>query len=82
MDNYIEVPRNLTADGLVAEFGGAAVEYYMDRIEERRRNGKTYYNPLKTIYLWATEDRRTNQGYYTTYRGYSRGKKHKNFGAS
>lgn len=37
---------------------------------------------LKTIYLWATADRATNQGYYTSYRGYSRGRKHKNYGGS
>ena len=32
--------------------------------------------------LWATADKATNQGYYTSYRGYSRGRKHKNYGGS
>lgn len=60
MNNYIEVPKNLTLDMLIEEFGSAAVEFYKDRIEARRRDGRTYYNPLKTIYLWATKDRQTN----------------------
>ncbi len=82
MKKYIEVPKNLTTDMLISEFGRPAVEFYQSRIEERRREGRTYYNPLKTIYLWATEDRRTNQGFYTSYRGYSRRRKNRNFGRS
>ncbi len=82
MPNYIEVPKKLTLDMLWKEFGRPAVEFYMARIEERRKEGRTYFNPLKTIYLWATEDRRTHQGYYTTYRGYARHKKNRNFGGS
>ncbi len=82
MSSYIEVPKGLTIDKLEAEFGKPVVAFYMARIEERREQGKTYYNPLKTIYLWATEDRRTGQGYYTTYRGYVRRRKNRNFGRS
>ena len=82
MGSYIDVPKNLTIEVLEAEFGKPAVAFYLARIEERRAQGKKYLNPLKTIYLWATEDRRTNQGYYTTYRGYARHRKNRNFGRS
>lgn len=82
MDNYIEVPKGLTRSMLEEEFGYQAVEFYMARIEERRRQGRVYYNPLKTIYIWASQDRRTNQGYYTSYRGYSRRRKNRNYGRS
>lgn len=82
MDNYIEMPKGLTRSMLEDEFGIQAVAFYMARIEDRRREGRTYYNPLKTIYIWASQDRRTNQGYYTSYRGYSRGRKNRNYGRS
>ena len=79
---YIDVPKHLDRNMLVNEFGLDAVVFYERRIEERKIQGKTYYNPLKTIYLWATQDRRTNQGYYTSFRVYSSGRKHKNYGGS
>ncbi len=82
MDSYIEVPKGLTRGMMEEEFGIDAVAFYMDRIEERRKEGRIYYNPLKTIYLWAMEDRRTNQGFYTTSRGYARRRKNKNHGRS
>lgn len=78
----IKVPQDLNLTLLRAEFGYDAVAFYMARIKQREMEGKTYYNPLKTIYLWATEDRETSQGYYSSYRGYSRGRKHKNYGGS
>lgn len=80
--DYIDVPKNLDRNMLVNEFGMDAVVFYERKIAERKIQGKTYYNPLKTIYLWATQDRRTNQGYYTSFRGYSSGRKHKNYGGS
>ena len=80
--DYMDVPKRLDRNMLVDKFGADAVEYYENRISERTIQGKTYYNPMKTIYLWATQDRRTHQGYYTSYRGYSRGRKHKNHGGS
>lgn len=80
--DYIDVPKNLDRNMLVKEFGMDAVVFYEIRIAERKIQGRTYYNPLKTIYLWATQDRRTHQGYYTSFHGYSRGRKHKNYGAS
>lgn len=79
---YIKIPKNLDRDILVKEFGNEAVTFYEARIAQRRIEGKIYYNSLKTIYLWATQDRRTNQGYYTTYRGYAKGRRHKNYGGS
>lgn len=82
MDNYIDVPKGLTRSMLEDKFGRQAVEFYMARIDERRRDGRTYHNPLKTIYLWATQDRRTYHGYYTSYRGYASGRKHRNYGRS
>lgn len=62
------------------EFGIAAVDFYLARINERITMGKIYRNPLKTIWLWATEDRRTNQGFWTTNRGHTR--RRKNYGGS
>ena len=82
MDNYIDVPKGLTRSMLEDKFGRQAVEFYMARIADRQREGRKYYNPLKTIYLWATRDRRTCQGYYTSYRGYAGGRKYKNYGGS
>lgn len=79
---YIKVPDNLDRNMLVKEFGADAVVFYEERIRQRITEGKTYLNPIKTIYLWATEDKRTHQGYYTSFRGYSRGRKHKNYGGS
>lgn len=79
---YIKVPENLDRDILVREFWLDAVAFYERRIAERTIQGKTYFNPLKTIYIWATQDRRTHQGYYTSFCGYSRGRKHRNYGGS
>lgn len=53
------------------EFGAAAVDHYQHRILERMEAGHIYKNPLKTIWLWAMEDRRTGQGFWTTYRGHT-----------
>lgn len=82
MAEYIKVPAGLNRAMLEEEFGYAAVAFYQGRIAQREREGKICRNPLKTIYLWATEDRRTNQGFWTSFRGYSRGRKHRNFGGS
>lgn len=79
---YIDVPKRLDRNMLVDEFGLDAVAFYERRIAERTIQGKTYFNPLKTIYIWATQDRRTHQGYYTSFCGYSRGRKHRNYGGS
>lgn len=67
----IKVPQPLTVSVLQEEFGIAAVAFYQARIRERMDRGKVYHNPLKTIWLWATEDRRTGQGFWTTYRGHT-----------
>lgn len=71
MKEYVKVPSNLTVTMLQKEFGIAAVDFYQARIKERAAMGRVYRNPLKTIYLWAHEDRRTNQGFWTTYRGHT-----------
>ena len=81
-NGYIDVPKRLDRNMLVDEFGLDAVAFYERRISERTIQGKTYFNPLKTNYIRATQDRRTHQGYYTSFCGYSRGGKHKNYGGS
>lgn len=82
MSEFIAIPKNLDRAMLERQFGYAAVTFYLDRLAQRERDGKMYYNPLKTVYIWATEDKRTNQGFYSSYRGYSKGRKHKNYGGS
>jgi len=82
MAEYIQIPKNLSLDVLRNEFGAAAVSYYLSRIDERRLQGRTYLNPLKTVYIWATQDRQTCQGYYSSYKGFSRRRKNRNFGHS
>lgn len=81
-DERIDIPKNLSLEMLNREFGTHAVTFYRNRIEERQSAGRIYYNPLKTIYIWATQDRRTNQGYYSSYRGYAVRRKRRNFGRS
>ncbi len=81
-DAWIDVPDNLTLEAVQTEFGYHAVEFYRRRIEDRMANGKIYLNPIKTIFLWAAQDRMTNQGFFSSYRGYSRRGKSKNFGRS
>lgn len=79
---YINIPKELTLDMLRKEFGCDAVKHYLDRLAERGQMGKIYLNPLKTIYIWATNDRRTNQGFYSSWRGFNNGRKNKNYGRS
>lgn len=81
-NNWIKIPENLSIETLRQEFGAPAVAFYQSRIADRQAAGATYYNPLKTIYLWATQDRKSHQGFYSTYRGYKSGRKHKNHGRS
>lgn len=82
MAEYVEIPRGLTRPILERQFGYAAVAFYLDRLAQRELDGRIYNNPLKTVYIWATEDKRTNQGFWSSYRGYSCGRKHKNYGGS
>lgn len=82
MAKYIDIPQNLDRSMLEQLFGHDAVSYYLERIEQRKREGKIYYHPFKTVYLWALEDKRTNRGFYSSYRGYSAGRKRKNYGGS
>lgn len=82
MGEYIDVPKNLDRRALESLFGYEAVTFYLNRIAQRQREGMVYKNPYKTVFLWATKDKKTNQGFYSSYRGYSRGRKHKNYGGS
>lgn len=81
MREYLKVPPNLTLELLQKEFGYDAVAFYQSRIQERINMGRIYQNPLKTIWLWATEDRKTSQGYWTSYCGHTR-RRGKNHGGS
>lgn len=80
--DYIKIPNGLSLDMLRKEFGYPAVDWYLARIEERRELGHKYFNPLKTVYIWATQDRKTGQGFYSTYAGRGRRKKLRNHGRS
>ena len=79
-EKKIDIPENLSLEMLRHEFGIQAVSFYQNRIADRQAEGRIYYNPMKTIYIWATQDRRTNQGFYSSYKGYASCKKKKNFG--
>ena len=80
---YVKIPEKLTENDMVAEYGMDALRFYKNRIAERIQEGRTYYNPLKTINIWAAQDRKTHHGYWATYRGYhGHGKKCKNHGRS
>lgn len=79
---YVKIPDKLTENDVAAEYGMDALRFYKNRIVERKQQGKVYHNTLKTIYIWAAQDRKTNQGYWSTWRGYRSGKKHKNHGRS
>lgn len=80
--DYIKIPKGLCLDMLREEFGYHAVDWYLNRIKERRELGHKYFNPLKTVYIWATQDRKTGQGFYSTYTGRARRKKLQNHGRS
>ena len=82
IEKIVDIPENLSLEILRREFGIQAVSYYQNRVSERKAEGRVYHNPLKTIYIWATQDRKTHQGYYTSFRGYRSGRKHKNYGSS
>lgn len=79
---YVEVPHVLTENSVIREFGADAYRFYKSRIEERMLGGRIYHNPIKTIYIWATQDRKTHQGYWSTWSGYNKGRKEKNHGKS
>lgn len=79
---YVKIPEKLTENDMVAEYGMDALRFYKNRIAERIQEGRTYYNPLKTIYIWAVQDRKYHQGYWSTWFGYNKGKKRKNHGRS
>lgn len=78
---YIPVPNSLSEKAFISEYGADAFRFYKQRIEERKRQGRIYLNPIKTMYIWAAQDRKTHQGYWSTWNGISR-KKHKNHGRS
>lgn len=80
--DYIEIPENLSEKMLVEKFGKDAVDFYKFRLAERERSGRFYPKKLKTIYIWATQDKRTNQGFYSTWRDFRSGRKIKNHGSS
>ena len=78
--NYIDLPKNLSEEIIIKEFGADALRFYKSRLHERKLQGRIYKNPIKTIYIWAYQDRKTHQGFYTTWHGYMRHTKSKNHG--
>lgn len=79
---YIEIPDNINRTALEKEFGINAALYYLNRIKEREQQGHYYPKPFKTAYIWAAKDRQSNQGYYSSWRGFNGGRKKKNFGGT
>ncbi len=79
---YIKVPNNLSRELLIKEFGISAVEWYESYLADRISLGKTYLNPQKTIYLWATRDRKTGQGWFSRLPRQYDGHKSKGHGGS
>ena len=79
---YIKVPNNLSRELLIKEFGIRAVEWYESYLADRISLGKTYLNPQKTIYLWATRDRKTGQGWFSRLPRQYDGHKSKGHGGS
>ena len=83
MDKEIEIPKQLSREYLIGEFGNNAVTYYEDRIKNRQENeGKKYFNLLKTVYLWAYKDRQSCEGFYKKAVPSFRNRKAKNHGGS
>ena len=79
---YIKVPNNLSRELLIREFGTRAVEWYESYLADRIREGKIYLNPQKTIYLWATRDRKTGGGWFSRLPRQYDGHKSKGHGGS
>jgi hypothetical protein len=79
---YIKVPNNLSRELLIKEFGISAVEWYESYLADRISLGKTYLNPQKTIYLWATRDRETGGGWFSRLPRQYDGHKSKGHGGS
>jgi hypothetical protein len=70
----VELPENLTEEALIKTFGRDAFVFYENRLRERVEfSRKIYRNPLKTIFLWAREDKAANSGFFSTYRNRGRG---------
>ena len=81
--NFVKIPSYLSREILIEEFGINAVVHYERRLKERELyNGNIYLNPLKTIYIWATRDRKTNSGFYSTVPVGCSNRRHKNYGGS
>lgn len=80
---YVTIPSPLTKNVFVQELGAEAYCFYEQRIRERMAFGKTYLNPLKTMYIWAVEDKASRQGYYSTLHIRAKNsRKRKNYGRS
>lgn len=60
----VTIPEKLTRQKLIEEFGVQATKWYLDRIEYRRAQGKIYYYPLKTAYIWMTNDKKNKCGFW------------------
>lgn len=63
MGEYIDVPKNLDRRALESLFGYEAVTFYLNRIAQRQREGMVYKNPYKTVFLWATRDKKRTMAF-------------------
>ena len=81
MNYEIKVPYPCTKNDCIREFGRIATEYYESRLLQREQDGFIYRNIYKTIYIFAMKDRKTQQGFYSSFVPKNRSK-YKNHGRS
>lgn len=77
----IIVPYPCTREDCIKAFGGAATLFYESRLREREGRGYIYCNLYKTIYIFATKDKATKQGFWSSFVPKNRGRR-KNHGGS
>lgn len=67
MIDEIKVPFPCTKKDCINEFGIIATSFYESRLRERERQGFVYRNIYKTVYIFACKDRKTQQGFYSSF---------------
>lgn len=81
MNDEIKVPFPCTRNDCINEFGSIATSFYESRLREREMQGFIYRNIYKTIYIFAYKDRKTRQGFYSSFVSKNRSR-YKNHGGS
>ena len=80
---YMQIPENLDIKYLVKRFGYDAYAHYQSRINDRMQyEGRIYRTPVKTMFLWMTEDKANCRGYYKPHSSEHNYKKKKNHGGT